>query len=1195
MSRFEAFSSVYEVRRVLRDRLGRMLRPAMEHAPRERPGSFDLCDVDMLELLLHVQISPTDDAITVRAAYDAHRLLHSELPTFDELRDDGWFAVTWGRVTSELSLRTPAREQAEPLRAALLAVLDARRRGTAFAFADISALPEAARALASRLENDPGELRFLSAPSPDWVAARLWERRPAGDDSAALRWWVDRWRILAEAAGSPTRWWSRDDARAWRQAAFNVLQSDPGLVDWDREKEMVDAQLHNEWERADAERRVEWEQLVTPAMPSGLIDRWERVTAPHPDHWERALELCGETWVLVELLCRDLDADRVVDGPSAAELLALVVTRPWLTLLLATRIQRQPALLADVVLHPSTAAWGCLLVADWGARPVGAWERPLQAAEAAEFRERAFADVMSLAAQQLRFGNGSATEIAELLRWLHGKTLAGTDAPRKVSDRTLAVVHSELQSLPREKLKEVLDALSLRELEGLGSARFAAALELAALAGLTDALDANKAVGAYVAGLRSTTVAYSVVGLTPRQASTLAAVAKRSGRWNEFLVPIDVRAEVRAAKAADKNPYTSRDEIAHALRAHIRVLSRAVVGWEGDVPGELVKALADAIRSGSTSHEEKGRVGAFAARYETGFARSRAQPPLIADVGDAYTRLPETLRSGLTDALLSIDEPLTLALFLQRAPNAIRDKLTVRIDALSPEDAASVQSLTEMQGRIEELLNAGSIDAALKYIDAERDLKTLGRVDGRAVVRLRWECRVAFHRREYGRISEITIPDGLQPFEVTEAEDTLSFYRALSELSNPNGDASTAESLFADLALRHPENSAYAINRFAAHLSKLLGRDLFKKLGVEDLPDAREAMSIADRALAQAFGDESQIHEVNYALLLLAMGQNEDAYQRLQHARKKNDSERVAAYSAVALARMGRVDEASAALVASEATHPASEVLKAAREHLNLGTPAHFGVLSVSTDDPVAAIQSALYRLTQVDPGIQARVAERETVEGHLTAEIRSAAASLTSLVPHLHEVHLNEDDITAVLLRILEPRARLFDWSLPDQSNGGYSARGNAGERDLIIRKDGYVISVLEAMICEGNPSTETQQKNLTSHFQKLFGYDQCRVFFHVVYSYFATPRSIVDQMKTIAQSEAPSGFIYDNTVDIPHEDSRPTGFVATFRTEQSGDVKVICLVLDMKQQVQREAAALAGRTLNRRAQRARKKRGTE
>ena len=1177
MSTFESFShSSYQMRPVLRDRLRRMLRPAHEHLVAQRSDDFDLSDVDMLDMLLRVRIIHDDDVTTVRAAYEAHRTANPTSPTWERLLDEGWFGVTWGCITTELHTRAAARQQDLVLRNALAVILERRHHKINCELDDISTLSLAGQQVATRLVEHHEKFRSLSVPSPDWVVARLWERRPTGDDRAALRWWVDRWRLLGKPVGPPTRWWSKVDAGAWRDAAFAVLQTDPGLVGWEQEKMLIDARLRSAGGR-----------LPIPTMPSGLIKRWGWVNRPHLDHWARAFEMCGDTWILLDLLCEDLLAnDRAPHAPSAEGLLDLVVSRPTLLVLLASQIQQHPALLADVLLHPATSAWGCLMVADRSASPIGGWKRALQESEGEEARERAFADATAIAAQHLRSGEGATTEMADLLVWLHEKARADIYAmpghPRKVTDRMFAVVRSELQSLTKPLLDQLLEALSFRESEGLGTPRFTAAVDLVSFAALTDSVDAERAVAAYVAALRPDGEPYFFVGLTAPQASTLAIAARRSPVWSTFLAPINVSEALSKVSLAD-NPYTARDKIARALRAHIRVLSRAIIAWEGMVPDDLSGALASAIRAGSSAHEEKARVAAFAAKFETGFGASTAEPPLIVDVAGAYARLPDASRGSINDALFLIDEPLSLALLLPRVVGTFREKLAARLDSLTPDDAASLHSLTEMQGRIEELLNAGALQAASMHMGVERGLRTFGRVQGRAVTRLRWELRIALEQGEFDQIAQTTPPPDLEPWEAEFAQDSIDFYKAVAELSKPNGNASTAETLFVDLAKRHPENAAYVVNLFAARLSRTLKGDLFHRLGGADIPSALEAMKEADDALRRIPGverDNPRIHRTNRALLLLAVGRNEEAYEALRQDRESGERDQVAAYSAVALARMGRVDEARASLVAGATVHPGSVVLKAAREHLKIGAPARLIVPSVSTDDPVVAIQGALYRLTQLDPSTQARVVSRETLETHLAEEVRFAAAGVTALVPNLREAKLDEDDVTALLLRILEPRARLFGWSVPDQSKGGFSPRGNPGERDLALRKDGSVIAVIEAVVCRRNPTTESQRRDLTSHLQKLFGYDQCRVFFHIVYSYIETPSEIVTVMRGIAQSDAPSDFAFVRTDDLSNEDSRPAGFVATYTARDGGDIKVVCLVMDMRQQAQRDAASLAGRT---------------
>jgi hypothetical protein len=205
MSTFESFShSFYEIRRVLRDRLRRMLRPAHEQLAAQRGDDFDLSDVDMLDVLLRVRITHDDDVTEVRAAYEARRAAEPTSPTWERLLDEGWFGETWGRITTELHTRSAARQQAPELLNALAVILDRSHHKIRCEIDDISSLSPAGQQVATRLvEHHHERCPSLSVPSPDWVAARLWEKRPMGDDGAALRWWVDRWRLLGKRIGPP--------------------------------------------------------------------------------------------------------------------------------------------------------------------------------------------------------------------------------------------------------------------------------------------------------------------------------------------------------------------------------------------------------------------------------------------------------------------------------------------------------------------------------------------------------------------------------------------------------------------------------------------------------------------------------------------------------------------------------------------------------------------------------------------------------------------------------------------------------------------------------------------------------------------------------------------------------------------------------------------------------------------------------
>jgi hypothetical protein len=175
------------------------------------------------------------------------------------------------------------------------------------------------------------------------------------------------------------------------------------------------------------------------------------------------------------------------------------------------------------------------------------------------------------------------------------------------------------------------------------------------------------------------------------------------------------------------------------------------------------------------------------------------------------------------------------------------------------------------------------------------------------------------------------------------------------------------------------------------------------------------------------------------------------------------------------------------------------------------------------------------------------------------------------------------EDDLTALLQAILQARLGFFGWSVADQSRGGFTGKGNPGKRDLVLRKDNIIVSVLEAVVCDRPASNAWTKKELTSHFQKLLGYSICRLFFHLTYSYVADQSAVLAELRRIAQEECPTGFSFSRYEELPLTDSGPTGFAANYASSL-GEVRVVFLLLDMSQDAQRAAARVASQTNPRR-----------
>jgi len=154
-----------------------------------------------------------------------------------------------------------------------------------------------------------------------------------------------------------------------------------------------------------------------------------------------------------------------------------------------------------------------------------------------------------------------------------------------------------------------------------------------------------------------------------------------------------------------------------------------------------------------------------------------------------------------------------------------------------------------------------------------------------------------------------------------------------------------------------------------------------------------------------------------------------------------------------------------------------------------------------------------------------------------------------------------------------LNARLRLVSWALGDQSKGGWTAEENPGERDLVVRRDTAILSVIEAIMVR-NPTTHQAVRNdLTLHFKKLFAYESCKVYFHVSYVMTPNPRTVLEHLNDAARSTAPAGIEFLKTEPLVAEDSGPMGFTAVY-TSEIGERRVHFLLLDLHQGVQKNAA---------------------
>jgi hypothetical protein len=311
--------------------------------------------------------------------------------------------------------------------------------------------------------------------------------------------------------------------------------------------------------------------------------------------------------------------------------------------------------------------------------------------------------------------------------------------------------------------------------------------------------------------------------------------------------------------------------------------------------------------------------------------------------------------------------------------------------------------------------------------------------------------------------------------------------------------------------------------------------------GSRVLLEAEDMMRRARGVTSEA----SEIFDINKAILLLALHEPQRAIELLIRLRSPHLDDSIAAYTAVALARVGRQAEAIAGLDQAETEIGNCEILAAARAYIQANKP--FVAIPNTTldDDPLPRIKQALWDLSRMDPVRQTEPfgIPSDAFFSFVLDQVRFAAASLKSLVPMLGtERAPREDDLNSAIRELLGARVNFLNWTVPDQSLGGYTAAGNPGERDLVLKRDSAELAVIEAVICARSIARE----NLKLHFQRLFAYSQCRLFFHLTYAYLKNKTSeLMLALQQIAQDEAPQPFIYRDIKCIPSIDSRPAGFI--------------------------------------------------
>ena len=1161
-------------RGILRDRLARYL-PQRNPSTTYTNQEMMLSDESMLRFLLNIAIqfrSAFDSALTTYTTAISQSTIE---PSLEELMADGWFRVVWGRITIPHTIAYADHTQMLTSMPAFVEFLSNRHEQSYCIPHSIRSDPGFSEIVAAI---DSGQVTpfHIGCRTPEWVAARLWDRTiPASMDlTNTLREWLDKWQLLHHPSIVPSKVWDDASVAMFQKAVFQVLESEATSTDWDA--------MRVDFIRQHAlvsHRSLEDIEHAFPSVPHSIVDRarWlddyslERLTLGRITEQTDIADF-------VHLLLSEAEAEDNASAPHdiMERLLTLAIDSPDLFLVLLFQIRRNSKLLADLLLFPKTSALACLLVATWQSS-AGAWDRELLDHDDRATQVIAFTDSVSVMGHFLQQDTLGPSEVAALMDSLHQfNQIESTRNANKIA-AMLSILRGELLRHPRTLLLSIVSVLICRPMmSGLGTSRFSACLDMLDIGNLVESIEPTAIVTAYVESIRAADHRLSANRVTNGSSICLYKLASRAAPelFSEFLYPLNTATPL--ASDGDEDIYLPARNIERSLRAHIRILSRAVTGWSGTPPDILVNALCSAVRTGAQQKRDFGQFAAFSPRHETNSWEGSHNLPIATDVGTALGKVIGSQRQELLVAILGTDEPTVLAQLLSECPYEVKQRIRDRIITLTPSVAGQIHSLPDAQARVDALLTANLGDTAELFLDAERGLATWGPVAGRELVRLQAEMRLRLLREEWDAIRNAEPPAVLSPHDRQTALNTIAFYKALAALKIPAGDRQLAEQILVNLHTRHPDIPSYAVNLFAVRIALLLKEDMFEILEGPALVQGRQVLTEAEemwthcRRIANA---ENEIFNSNKAVLLLACGQPEEATELLTRLNVARLHDTVAAYSAVGLARLDRVPESVAILDHAELVYGRNDLLRAARAHIQTGASFGGTPTFLSESDVTPHIKALLFDLKQLDHIRQAEalVPPPRSFERFVLQQVREAAASLTSIAPMMRNLNLDthEDDITSVVRELLTPRFHFLGWSVLDQSKGGYTKRGNPGERDLLLKKESTTLAVVEAMVCKHG----LESKKLQDHFRRLFSYSDCTLFFHLVYSYVDNPNLILRKMREIGTNDAPGGFKYVGSDDIPYTDTRPIGFIGEYRGTL-GPVKVVFLVLDMAQILQKGAA---------------------
>ena len=415
MTHFSSLPTVpAETRRTLRQRFHRHIPSTYVH-PVEPTGSTHITDELFLQLLTNLNVDFTSTQKRASAIYCESLVPNSTEESFDALIDKGWIQLIWGRISISIEVAEIARNSPPEPMPSYLILLEKRFRES-YIWTPSAYENTQLTDLVNRINSDDLRIIDISCQTPSWVAARLWDRlySATSDPSCGLRLWVDRWNLLGSPHIEVTQAWNEQAQTAFRDSVFHTLSEDSSLCTFvDFRNELIKQVALT------SGQTLTLSDTYIPDLPTSLVERslWLRDLSIERLVDEKYFQFEEFAHLILLLESEITNAEySSAPHPTFLRLVDLAIDRAPILLILLIHAQRNPLLVAELLLHPPTSALACLLIAQWQS-PTSAWDRALLEKDNQANKLIAFSDAVSVLHYHLNEQKIHPSEIAALLRW----------------------------------------------------------------------------------------------------------------------------------------------------------------------------------------------------------------------------------------------------------------------------------------------------------------------------------------------------------------------------------------------------------------------------------------------------------------------------------------------------------------------------------------------------------------------------------------------------------------------------------------------------------------------------------------------------------------------------------------------------------------------------------------------------------